>query len=252
VFKQLSLKDIGEEINNLKHISKYCQKHAVCYIDSFQVQYPIQICIVMNYIEGYNLDFKTSKDKSFIDNTVLERNKSDKIIFDLILGLNLLHSLNIAHQDIKLPNIMYDSIENTYKYVDWGGSCLITSCEKDGKCDDPCGYIGTSKYASPEKLKLFTEINKKRGKNITVILPSYFIDNILHDIWSLGLVLLSWYTFNNVYTADYKNTLDLYLKNKKLNKLAQCIIPLLLEENPKKRASNWKSIVKVLKSYKSN
>jgi serine/threonine protein kinase len=238
-----------EEINNLKHISKYCKEHAVCYIDNFtinaiynidgvQEKYPMYNCIVMNYIEGYDI-----YNNSYSNDTLLERNKSDKIIFDLILGLNLLHSLNIAHQDIKSLNIMYDSIENTYKYIDWGNSCLITSCEKEGKCDEPCGYTGTLIFSSPEKLKLY--------KN-SVFLPSHFIDNILHDIWSLGLVLLSWYTVINVTTHTYKQKLELLINNTQFNKLAQRIIPLLLEEDPKQRASNWKPIVTVLQSYKNN
>jgi len=238
VYLKLSITDVKLEIENLKHISKYCEEYAVCYIDSYAKHNKWGIIqslrIVMNYIDGGSIHEKWS---DITPDMIIKRNSSNKIIFDLVLGINFLHSLNITHQDIKLENVMYDKGNDKYKYIDWGLACLKSLCnDKDNvKCKGPCGAIGTVDYTSPEKLEFYKKTKKSQ--------KGYFYDAILHDVWSVGILLLNWYGGIKVKTDNYQNQLKSFVENENNNKLARCIIPLMLEPNKYNRAINWKPII---------
>jgi DNA ligase 1 len=226
-----------KEKQNLLYISKYCNEYAICYIDGYSIDDNYRL--VMNYIEGYDLYKPPSM-------SIEEINNDDKIIFDLIIGLDLFHTLGIAHQDIKLDNVMYDIKNKKYKYIDWGLNCIKNLC-----CDKPCGYTGTVDYTSPEKL----EWHKKNSPDFKTLYDIFnknlnFSDNVLHDVWSLGILLLSWYTDTDSTTDDYELVLNKFVKDKTKNKLAQCIIPYMLVKDKKTQALNWKAIVYIIKLLK--
>lgn len=56
--------------------------------------------IVQEYCEGINLN------KYLKENSNLPESKLKLIYKDLVMGLKYLHSIGIAHRDIKLDNIM--------------------------------------------------------------------------------------------------------------------------------------------------
>jgi DNA polymerase beta len=199
------------ELKSLKLLSKICKRWAVCYIDSYIFNDNPRI--VMNFIKG--LQIKTIS-------TLIEKNQSNKIIYDLILGLNLLHSNGIAHQDIQNNNIIYDTEDKHYKYINFEHSCIKNDC--DEICKEPCGYI------PPERIN-----DKIRNKD------KYFIDYVLTDIWFLGVFLREWYSGKSFNVNIIEND------------MAKCIIPYLLEVDLFKRANNWKAIVYLLKEqYKQD
>jgi serine/threonine protein kinase len=225
---------IQTEINNLKYIKSLCQDYSICYIDDYIINK--QRRLVMNYINGVDL-FELLKIYP-----LHQKETSSKIIYDLILGINKFHSIGIAHQDIKLENVMYNG---NFIYVDWGLSCLKSLCNNTYTdiCDKPCGILGTLDLTSPEKLSYYKSTN-------IIYANTRFMDNILHDIWSLGILLLEWFSGYTVTSKNYFMYLNKYLQNTKGNKLAKCILPLLLEQNKYKRAFNWKVVVNVVNLHK--
>ena len=96
------------------------------------------------------------------------------IIFQILKGLNYIHSHNIIHRDIKLENIMISDIENILingkiepfywiKIIDFGIAKFTSSNKKEK------GMTGTLYYMAPEVLK-----------------HNY---DYKCDIWSVGVIL---------------------------------------------------------------
>ena len=60
-------------------------------------------------------------------NNKLSENRVRKLILQIILGVNYLHSYGIVHRDLKLENIMMSDLSNNAipKIVDLGLSTII-------------------------------------------------------------------------------------------------------------------------------
>jgi hypothetical protein len=74
-----------------------------------------------------------------------------RLLHDIALGLHFIHSMNVAHRDIKLENIMLGYNENerriTAKIGDFGHSTIVSP-----KTQDPY-TLGSPDYAAPEILQ---------------------------------------------------------------------------------------------------
>lgn len=92
------------------------------------------------------------------------------ILRDMISAMQHLHSLQIAHQDIKLENIIFDERSNKYKIFDFEFSGM--KLQND--------HVGTLHCMSPE---LVSWILSKERKELT------FEDVNKHDIWAIGVML---------------------------------------------------------------
>lgn len=139
--------------------------------------------LVTLVMEKRQMNLKQYLDQLCIDNMLLPQEKVEEILFDIVIGLALLHDNGIAHMDLSLENIM-----------------LNVQRQKDG----------TIFYAYADKVCIIDfgqrlPIRKKGGQlivdhvsNITcrapeqhdlpaIILPAY------QDIWSIGLITLCLY-----------------------------------------------------------
>ena len=89
-------------------------------------------------------------DEAFTFETCLENKKFFKeediqrIMRDLVIGLEYLHTNNMVHRDIKPQNIMLDEIGKS-KYGDFGTSIVLP----DG-VDEVSDFIGTHEFLAPE------------------------------------------------------------------------------------------------------
>lgn len=92
------------------------------------------------------------------------------ILRDMISAIQHLHSLQIAHQDVKLENMILDKNKNKYKLLDFGFSGV--KFQND--------FMGTLHCLSPEILKWKNSSNKKDWT---------FEDLHKHDIWAIGVTL---------------------------------------------------------------
>lgn len=119
-----------------------------------------QIVIIMDYIGGMSLHHYL---KSKL-NRHLPEPEAKKIFGQVLSAVEYCHSLNIAHRDIKLENILIDKT-NVIKLIDFGFS-TFTSREKKNTV-----FCGTPSYMAPE-------IVSRRD---------YFATSA--DVWALGVLL---------------------------------------------------------------
>lgn len=92
----------------------------------------------------------------------------------LIDAVEYMHSIGIAHRDIKLENVMIDKSTKCLKLIDFGEACVYKRnvCESDRMINiRASGICGTVPYIPPEE---FTELDYDPQKA---------------DIWALGVIL---------------------------------------------------------------
>jgi serine/threonine protein kinase len=122
---------IQTEVNIYKYIkSKGCNQYFTCYIED--EVFDNTIYIVFKYEQNMS---DLSKVKSLLSDAIKE-----KVVINLIKGLEWLHSHNIAHNDIKPENILCNKDTGEIKYIDLGLGCL-NSCM--------IAFAGTPGYMSP-------------------------------------------------------------------------------------------------------
>lgn len=146
---------------------------------------------------------------------LLKTENFKKVTINLCKGLKLLHSLNIAHNDIKPANIMINN-EGKIKYIDFGLSCLNEDCSKK--------LGGTFPYMDPNILKFEYTI---LGNFNTLILRFIYKDIDLNrqmqgDLWSLGITIYNMITKNlpiNRYKNHYYQYMYFYNYKNDPNKL---------------------------------
>ena len=99
------------------------------------------ISLVLDYAEGGNLLERIQKQGRFSES------EAASFIFNLLKGLEYLHSLKITHRDLKPENILMASkLENTeLKLCDFGLSCIAVS--------EITQFCGSAGYLAPEVLQ---------------------------------------------------------------------------------------------------
>ncbi len=119
-----------------------------------------------------------------------DENDARKLMWNLVRGLKYLHQKNIIHRDLKLENIMLNSLSNNHdiKIVDYGISCIVGDISFFG------GLVGTPEYMAPELLKT-------TPGSTSVCIPSI-------DIWSVGIILYMLLTRGSPYTETKKPIID--------------------------------------------
>ena len=257
---QFEIDDIKEdweiEINALKQMLPKCCPHAVCIKDYWFENGAAKI--VMDFVRGETLSRHMLGSKK-----IPLRKRTHLLLKQLVAGIDVIHSQGIVHQDIKGDNIMfdYDLNDGQYRYIDFGLSCIAKGCSIQKEW--PCGSIGT-RYTAPE------EIVKLRNKK--AIIDRKVLE--AHDYWSVGVVLLRWYTFDGS-RKYYSSIVQGYAKTAKgVEKLAneancysvfpyyfkfpdqmlldeiskikepaaRAIVGLLLEKDPVTRWHNFKTV----------
>jgi len=128
--------------------------------------------IVLEYANGGDLFTYIQKhsNKQNLDEPVCA-----KIIKDVLQALKYLHSeIFIAHLDVKLENILYNSPSDQpgqFKLADFGESISFEDLKKDKQDNYIEGVRGTTAYMAPEILKH----------------PSEYTETV--DVWATGVVL---------------------------------------------------------------
>lgn len=168
------LKNVEDEIRILEYLSneKKCNPHIVCYYGSFDAKFksfPSKI-IVTEYIEGMTFA------KYIKTHPSINVSLAWSIIYELVSGLAYIHSMSVAHRDIKPDNIMVTD-KGVIKYIDFGLSCIAECLNPD--CTNVCidNVAGTAYYMPPE---YFVKTNKLSDNTIRAQKA---------DIWSLGITL---------------------------------------------------------------
>ena len=116
--------------------------------------------IVMEYCENGELFHY------IVERQRLDEDEASFFFYQLINGLEYIHSENIVHRDLKPENLLLGK-DNILKIIDFG---LSNFCEPDNFLETPCG---SPCYASPEMVCG----NKYNGHMI--------------DIWSTGIIVFA-------------------------------------------------------------
>ena len=146
----------------------------------------------------------------------LDSNLSSFYFFQLINGLNYLHSHQIIHRDLKPENILIGN-GKILKIIDFG---LSNFSSKDEYLNTPCG---SPSYAPPEMI-LYSKYN-----------------GILADIWSCGVILYvmlcGFLPFDGNSNTDLFNKIIKCKVNypKNMDKNAVDLLKNILIANPDKR-----------------
>ena len=216
-------------LNEIKH------PNIVNYIESKKTKN--HIYIVMEYCNGGSLSKCLKK-----YNEVFKKPFTEKIVQylmrQILNALNVLHSNNILHRDLKLDNILVcfnsekdkeslNMLNSTVKITDFGFCSILNNNEELAKT-----VIGTPIYMPPDMINAIAD-----KKNI--------VDKYAYksDIWSLGILCYEMLVGN--FPFDGENINEINDKMKKgiyplplsLSQEAVFFIQSMLQENPEKRLS---------------
>jgi len=125
------------------------------------------LVIVMELIKGQPLDDWLEKRHSD-GNPGVTFSETQPIIKQLVAGMSVIHSQDIAHRDLKPGNLIFDEVTSKLVIVDFGLSKQHNTNSTITGAND---QIGTLLYMSPEQLG---------GDAKAVSFPS--------DVWSIGIV----------------------------------------------------------------
>lgn len=222
------LDDFEIEASAYTYLSKtpHCQSTIVCLYDQFLIpdirpMFPTHRFGGAKYSLGA-LVYELMDGDLSDPNNVPDEN-IPRLIYDLIHGLQFIHSHGFAHRDIKPANLLYKG--DLYKYGDLG---LICGQNEATKQIEPCSNVGTRIYASPTNIQNW-------GK------PASLEQAQENDIWTLGLSLyvIVYKRFPFYFgTNDHQGQLD-FLRNMSQGQVdaALASTPYVRQETPALPAS---------------
>jgi len=212
---------IRGEIDVLEYIQQNMDNPVIQLIDNIITDN--YILIIYNYIDGIDLydhilSFSEPKRK------VVSISEAEiKYIFKkLLLEVQKLHKINIAHLDLKLENIVYNEEDKSINLIDFGYSKITVKDGKEQKLTDVCG---TAEYVAPEILARSGYYGK----------PA--------DIWSCGIILYIMCFARFPFIGKNDNETFKYIIHKKChipshtNKYIKDILHKMLNKTPHKRPS---------------
>jgi len=242
----------------LKLITNVCKNYATCFVES--IENDQGMFIVMDFVEGtdmlnimFNPKLIELKDRRPLGYQVMK---------DLILAVHNIHSMGLAHQDIKPANVMYNVATGKSKLIDFGLACVLSkSLDVTGTQvfqvyqTWPCGTYGTPITAPPEMIE---DLHTPDPQSDLDLYSAEYI--IAHDIWSIGCVILDWYTVSDSNKDQYpwyaeefhtkRGYFDRLFKDLKQNEPeAYNIINGLLDRNVSRRIENFGKIATYFNSF---
>lgn len=166
------------------------------------------IFMILEYLQGGELFDKIIESKNFTESI------AKKYMFEILQGVNYLHTKNIVHWDLKPENILFNS-QGVLKLVDFGTSKSVTKSQMKN-------IYGTAYYIAPE-----------------ILYGSY---DIKCDIWSCGVILYIFFVgkppfnggnedeiLNSVRKGKYNLNLSQF---KNISENAINLLQNMLEKNP--------------------
>jgi serine/threonine protein kinase/Tfp pilus assembly protein PilF len=189
----------------------------------------MQICIVMEYVDGESLRIK-------INNGFSKLAEILDITNQICDGLSEAHEADIVHRDIKPENILIDK-NGRVKILDFG----LAKLRGVSKLTKETSTLGTIHYMSPEQIQ---------GQEV----------DHRSDIWSLGVVLYEMLTVQLPFKGEYESAIIYSILNEEQesiqniskdipSKLQQVVIKTL-EKDPEKRYQHINNVLTDLKSIK--
>lgn len=178
--ERVTRQDLQQEINAIKMAHQKCPNYVAGYYGFYEDSDNYYL-ITQPIKNGYDLKkmWLRLKDK-------MPERAFEALVNQLVLGLLCIHGSGVAHNDIKLENIMYNMDTNSFVYIDFGMACL------NGVCPI-VAQSGTEYYLPPESL--YSPL-----KDMT--LP----DSFKRDYWSLGILILMFALWDNPEYLNLEST----------------------------------------------
>lgn len=218
--------NLQEEVQTLIELSSdpHCYPYIACYYEYYTTKFRGRnsVCILSEYVNGPTLEEMIERMNE--SQYVLSEEQLWRYIYQIISAINYIHKMGYAHRDIKPGNIMFDTMNNQMKLIDFGFACR-------SNCSDP---VGTMYWMPPELFSLSHNATLESAQ--------------AHDIWSLGMVL---YEFANLdmpyYLPDESNFVEIktlietfpirsfYKSNTKKGKAINTLIEIILDKDWKHR-----------------
>ena len=154
-----------------------------------------------------------------------------KIFKEILMGLLHIHSCNISHRDIKMENILYNSVEDKIKIIDFSISTIIHSNKT--LINEPGGSMH---YQSPE---MFTTEETKG-----------YYEPKATDIYAVGVCLYIFIFEQFPFDDESELCLQMKILNEKLqfpfdpkNEDYVILLKALMEKDPHKRPKDINEIL---------
>ena len=133
---------------NLYIVNDYCDIGKIMNRDTENYNHFHNQLLIKYFYPKINIEFEQFDENLIKKNSISLDIKHSiaKILFkQILLGVKYIHSFNIAHRDIKIENILFDSRDGKIKFIDFSISTIVTS---DNKLINEPG--GSMHYQSPE------------------------------------------------------------------------------------------------------
>lgn len=212
--------EFTNEINILNILKPVCNENVICYETSLRVD--LTGYIVTEFLDNY-VSLSEYLSTNQILNTINEflvnpthESRFVKLISDLCEGVDAMHSMSVAHRDIKPDNVLINRDTWKIKYIDFGFACYVE--------DDPFANIclkslGTANYFDPLLAQYYPMVNQKLN-NRKLSKADFYEMNKKHllssDLWSLGIMICVVMTKMVPYTIITKKYEDLKMSNLKI------------------------------------
>lgn len=181
-------------------------------------------------LEDNSIIFQYSPGTDFLHYITDKPILKDSLLYfsQIIDGVSYMHSIGIAHMDLKLENIMVDNVNKKIQIIDLGQSKVFHDTLHINTIIPGKGLHGTRPYIAPEEFMTGEEYNPEKV-----------------DVWSCGIILYE--IIYNVFPWKEATLKDsrytLFLKYHKVdqlegflqNTIARDIIKAMLTPNPVNR-----------------
>ena len=206
--KIVEKEDLERIIREMRMLSELDNEHVIKVYQIYEDDN--HYLIIMEYCEGGELfNYIVEKQK-------LSENETAFFFYQIIKGVEYIHSKGIAHRDLKPENLLLDK-DKKIKIIDFGLSNYFDGIQKlETPCGSPC-------YASPEMVGG----NKYNG---------FFI-----DVWATGIILFAMLCGYLPFEDDNNDILFKQILSGKINypsylsEMSKDLLNKIIENEPEKR-----------------
>ena len=206
--KIVEKEDLERIIREMRMLSELDNEHVIKVYQIYEDDN--HYLIIMEYCEGGELF------NYIVEKQRLSENETAFFYYQIIKGVEYIHSKGIAHRDLKPENLLLDK-DKKIKIIDFGLSNYFDGIQKlETPCGSPC-------YASPEMVGG----NKYNG---------FFI-----DVWATGIILFAMLCGYLPFEDDNNDILFKQILNGKINypsylsEISKDLLNKIIETEPEKR-----------------
>jgi serine/threonine protein kinase len=177
----------------VQNLPDYQEQRIIKYIDSYVVIPRVKVTyyLITEHIPGDDLQVhsKITRDVSYSDFEIF-RNQ-------MFSAVKWLHSHGIAHRDIKMENIIYQPLSQSFTLIDFGSGLIA---------GDPHVNDGTNGYISPELINWIKML--RENEHFSDVFPFEVYER--SDVYALGMTLYLWMNHREPFPVLNRKSMTLY------------------------------------------